>query len=79
MAAYVKAIVAVLGGLSAWGITAAADNNITAVEVYGLLGTLATALAVYAFPNRDPADDGQSSLLVILVVVILVVVLLRLL
>lgn len=53
MQAYVKAIIAILGGVSAWGITAAADNSITAVELYGLLGALATALGVYAFPNRE--------------------------
>lgn len=53
MKQYVKAIIAVLGGVSAWGITAAADNSITAVEVYGLLGALATALGVWAFPNGE--------------------------
>lgn len=49
----VKAIIAVLGGISTWGITAAADNTINAVEVYGLLGVLSTSVAVYAFPNAE--------------------------
>lgn len=49
---YMKAIVAVLGGISAWGITAAVDNSISLVELFGLLGALATALGVYAVPNK---------------------------
>lgn len=57
MSKYWKTILAVLGGVSAWGITAAADDSITQVELYGLLGVLATALAVYGVPN-SPEVDG---------------------
>jgi hypothetical protein len=49
---YVKAISALLGAVSTWGITASADDAITQVELYGLLGAVATVLAVYAFPNK---------------------------
>ena len=61
---YWKTIIAVLGGISSWGITASADNDITQVELYGLLGALATALAVYGIPNSppsgEPADPNMS-------------------
>lgn len=64
MTRYIKTISAVLGGVSTWGITAAADNAITNVELFGLLGVLSTALAVYAFPNTppegEPSDPGIS-------------------
>lgn len=52
MSAYIKCLCAVLGGISTWGITAASDNSINGVELFGLLGVLSTSLAVYAFPNR---------------------------
>lgn len=51
---YVKAIIAILGGIGTWGITAAASEGINAVEWFGLLSALSTALGVYAFPNRPP-------------------------
>lgn len=54
---YWKAIVALLGGISAWGITAASDGAITAAEAFGLLGTLSVALGVYVVPN-SPTVDG---------------------
>lgn len=56
MRAYVKTVIALLGGVSAWGITAAADNNITLVELFGLCGALGTALGVYALPNRPGGE-----------------------
>lgn len=59
MSRYLKTIIAVLGGVSTWGITAAADNAITQVELFGLLGVLSTSLGVYAFPNTPP--DGEPS------------------
>ena len=55
---YIKAIIAVLGGVSTWGITAASDNAITPVELFGLLGVLSTSLGVYAFPNT-PEEEGE--------------------
>lgn len=60
MKPYLKALIAVLGGVSTWGITAAADNAITQVEVFGLLGVLSTALAVFAFPNA-PVEEGDDA------------------
>lgn len=88
MTRYWKTILAVLGGISSWGITAAADDAITQVELYGLLGVLATALAVYGVPNSppegEPADPdiserGASDAMLALAVVVLVAVLLILL
>lgn len=85
MTRYVKTIVAVLGGVSAWGITASADNAITQVELYGLLGVIATALGVYAFPNSPPAGEpadpeiserGMSEIGLVLLTVIVVIVVL---
>lgn len=58
LAPYVKAIIAVLGGIGTWGITAAASEGVSAVEWFGLLSALSTALGVYAFPNAPvpPAE-----------------------
>lgn len=53
-APYVKAIIAVLGGIGTWGITAAASDGVNAAEWFGLLSALSTALGVFAFPNRPP-------------------------
>lgn len=58
-----KAIVALVGAVSVWGITAATDNPdtaadegaITTVEWFTLVGALGTAAAVYVIPNRDDA------------------------
>lgn len=52
LAPYAKAIIAIFGGIGTWGITAAAADGISAVEWFGLLSALSTALGVYAFPNR---------------------------
>lgn len=57
---YIKAIIAILGGISTWGITAASDNAITPVEIFGLLGVLSTALGVYAFPNAPMDEEGEG-------------------
>lgn len=60
MSRYVKTVIAILGGISAWGITAVSDgSSISPAEWFGLLGTLATGLGVYAFPNTPP--DGEPS------------------
>jgi len=55
MKAYAKAIAGLLGAISTWGVTAAADDAINAVELFGLLGALATVLVVYAVPNDPPS------------------------
>lgn len=54
MKLYVKFLIALLGGIGAWGVTAAADNGITLVEWFTMLGPISTALAVLAFPNEQP-------------------------
>lgn len=54
MKQYVKFAIALLGGVASWGATAAADNNITQVELFGLALVLSTALGVFAFPNSPP-------------------------
>lgn len=60
MSRYAKTIVAVLGAISTWGITAATEGGITAVEWFGLLGSLATVLGVYAVPNTPPAGEPSD-------------------
>lgn len=51
MSKYWKTIIAVLGGVAAWGITAGSDGTYSQVELWGLLGAVATALGVYAKGN----------------------------
>lgn len=46
-----KALVAFLGGLGAWGAAAAPDGY-DQVELWGLLAVAATAVTVWAVPNR---------------------------
>jgi hypothetical protein len=62
--AYVKGLLAALGAVATWGITAGADEGYTDVELYGLLAAVTTALTVYAFPNTppkgQPSDPGMS-------------------
>lgn len=52
-----KMVLAALGAVATWGITAGADEGYTDVEFYGLLGAIVTALSVYAFPNKPPAGE----------------------
>lgn len=64
MTRYMKFIVALVGAIATWGITAAEDNTYTQVELWGALLALATAGGVYAVPNRAPfgqrPDPGIS-------------------
>lgn len=53
---YMKFIAALLGGVSSWGVTAAADGRFDLVEWFGLLGVIATALVVRQVTNKDPDD-----------------------
>ena len=57
MSRYAKAIVALLGALATWGITAAEDATYTQVELWGALLAVVTAVGVYAYPNDRPADE----------------------
>lgn len=55
MKVYMKALVALLGAVSTWGVTAAIDGKFDAVELFGLLGAVGAALAVAASPpNASP-------------------------
>ncbi len=56
---YMKATVALLGAVSAWGITAAVDGKFEAVEWFGLLGALGAALAVAASPPNATEPSGD--------------------
>jgi len=53
-----KAIIAALLAISTWGVTAAVDGTFDAVEWFGLLGAVATAIGTYAVPNTPPADEA---------------------
>ena len=65
MQKYAKSIVALLGALATWGVTAAEDGTYTQVELWGALLALTTACAVFFTPNvtvrhrdRGAADYG---------------------
>lgn len=55
MSRYAKSLIALLGALATWGITAAEDNTYTQVELWGALLAAVTAAGVYAWPNKPPA------------------------
>lgn len=85
MSRYLKALLAALGAVATWGITAGADEGYTDVELYGLLGAIVTSLTVYAFPNRPPSgelsdpeisEQGAVNVLEALILVFIVVVIL---
>lgn len=78
MTRYSKSIIALLGALATWGVTAAEDNSYTQVELWGLLAALATAVGVYALPNVEPSDpeQGQANLAAIAAVLVIVLVVL---
>ena len=60
MSRYTKTIVALLGALATWGITAAEDGVYTQVEWWGALLALVTAAGVYAFPNTPPTGEAPD-------------------
>lgn len=85
MSRYAKAVSALLGAIATWGITAVADDAVSGVEWFGLLGALATVFATWAIPNDPPAGEppdpdiserGASDLAVICVAVLAVIVVL---
>jgi steroid 5-alpha reductase family enzyme len=57
MSTYAKAIIATLTAIATWGVTAGADGNYSQVELWGLLGVVAAAVAVYAVPNKPSPTD----------------------
>jgi len=66
MSRYAKAVLGALLAISTWGTTAAVDGSFDAVEWFGLLGAVATALGVYLAPNvpppGEPADPMVSEI-----------------
>jgi 4-amino-4-deoxy-L-arabinose transferase-like glycosyltransferase len=77
---YAKTIVALLGALATWGITAAEDDVYSQVELWGALLAVVTAAGVYAAPYRasggEPSDRGATDVVTLLVIVLIVVVIL---
>lgn len=61
MSRYTKLISALLGGIATWGYTAS-DGGISTQEWFGLLGALATAFAVFQFPNVNPEGPGDPDI-----------------
>ncbi len=53
---YAKAIVGLIGAVSAWGMTALINNGIDGSEWAGLGVALTTALGVYTVPNTKPTE-----------------------
>lgn len=53
MTAYRKAIAAFVSLVGTWGITAAADGHISAVEWFGLLAVVGGTGAVWGLPNDE--------------------------
>lgn len=60
MSRYSKAVLALLGALATWGITAAEDGIYTQVELWGALLAVATAATVYLVPNSPPAGEARD-------------------
>lgn len=50
-----KALAALVALVGAWGITAAADGQVDAVEWFGLLAVLGGTGAVWGIPNDTEA------------------------
>ena len=57
---YMKAIVAILGSISTWGVTALVDGGVSGVEWFGLVGAVATALGVYGVKNIPQKKNGKG-------------------
>ena len=61
MKRYAKALIALLGAVATWGLTAAEDDRYTQVELWGAVLAVATALGVYAWPNQPPRGQHRRS------------------
>ena len=57
MQRYSKTIIALLGALATWGITASEDGVYTDQEWWYCLLALATAAGVYLVPNNPPEGE----------------------
>jgi hypothetical protein len=75
---YTKSIIALIGALATWGVTAAEDGVYSQVELWGALLALATAAGVYALPNSDLDEGGQAALWFVILGAIGAVILLAL-
>lgn len=51
-----KSLIALLGGLGTWGITAAPDGY-TQVELWGLCAVAVAAISVWRVPNERPVTE----------------------
>lgn len=60
MSRYRKSIAALLTAVATWGATAAADGSFDAIEWSGLLGALATVVAVWGVPNDTPTGEPRD-------------------
>lgn len=60
MSRFSKAIVAFLTSLGTWGATSFADNGVSSVEWFALLGVAVATYAVYAVPNTPPPGEPRD-------------------
>lgn len=76
MTRYAKSIVALLGAVATWGVTAGEDSTYTQVELWGALLALTTAAAVFFVPNAvlDEAGHVNTALITCVAVVAIAVV-----
>lgn len=61
MPTFAKAVVALLGAVGTWGVTAYEDNAVNGAEWFGLLLGLSTALGVYVVKNGESVDSTTST------------------
>lgn len=63
MSKYWKSILAAVGTLATWGITASADGNYSQEEWWGLLAVLAGTAAVYVKGNTSNVPVPDESVI----------------
>lgn len=73
MKPYAKSIVALLGALATWGLTASEDGVYTQVEIWGAVLALSTAAGVWLVPNEPDDERGGITVLEVCLVVIAVI------
>ena len=54
---YRKSIVAAIGTLVAWGLSATTDGHVTIAEWWGLVAVVGTVLGVWGIPNDMPPGE----------------------
>lgn len=52
-----KTVAALLTGIATWGGTALADGEISSVEWFGLVGVVASVIAVFGVSNSAPPGE----------------------